>query len=165
MSTLVLGLGNPYARDDAAGLRLAAAAQERWASWPGLSWLPDCSTGGLDLLPLLTGHSRLVLFDSIRTAEGRPGDWHRFTAADLRETRHLDSIHDLNFATALELGRALGMDLPADREIHIFAVEIEENDEFGEEFSPSLAAVWPRLCRELLAEAAGLLHEVEPAKE
>jgi hydrogenase maturation protease len=157
MKTLVLGMGNPYARDDAAGIRLAEEAWRRLGPRPGLDWLCDCATGGLDLLEHLTGHDRVVVFDSIR-AGGRPGDWLRFSAAALRDTLHLDSIHDANFATALELGRALGQPLPADEEIHIFAVEIAENGDFGEDFSPQLAAAWPDLLEEVLAEALPLLR-------
>jgi hydrogenase maturation protease len=155
--TLVLGMGNPYVMDDSIGLRLAGELKLRLDHTPGLSWATDCSSGGLELLDQLAGHERLVVFDAIRTRGGRPGDWYRFNAGALRETRHLSSIHDANFATALELGRALGMRLPPDDEIHIFAVEIAANDCFGEELSPELGSVYSAIRDEILAEAAPLL--------
>jgi len=164
VKTLLLGLGNPFVRDDAVGIRLARAARRELGDRPELDWRPECSTGGLDLLPLLEGYDRLLVFDAIRTRGGRPGDWYRFTARELRETRHLDSVHDVNFATALELGRRLGMVLPPDGEIHILAVEILANDEFGQEFSPLLEQAWPGLQREVLAEVRRLLEaETDPA--
>jgi hydrogenase maturation protease len=155
--TLLLGLGNPFVRDDAAGILLAREARSRLGHRQELSWAPECSTGGLDLLPLLEGFQRALVFDSIRTRNGRPGDWHRFTARELRGTRHLDSMHDMNFATALELGRRVGMDLPPDEEIHIFAVEILENGEFGHGLSAPLLEVWPDLLEDVMAELSVLL--------
>jgi hydrogenase maturation protease len=158
MRTLVLGMGNPYVMDDSVGLRMAAEFHRQAGDPPGVTWATDCAAGGLDLLDLLAGHQRLLVFDAIRTRGGRPGDWYRLDAASLRETRHLGSIHDANFATALELGRTLGMDLPRDGEIHIFAVEIQDNECFGETLSPQLEAAWPGLRHEILAEADRLLH-------
>lgn len=160
MKALVLGLGNPIVRDDAVGIRLAEAVRERLGGREDLDWLPECSTGGLDLLEHLRGYQRLVVFDSIRSG-GRAGEWHLFDARALRESLHLDSLHDANFATALELGRALGQPLPADEDIHIFAVEIVENEDFGEAFSPELAAAWPALREEVLAEACLLLDSTK----
>ena len=163
MRTLVLGMGNPYVADDSVGLRLAAALRGLLEGLPGVDWATDCAAGGLELLDILAGHQRLLVFDAIRTRGGRPGDWHRFDASALRETRHLGSIHDANFATALELGRALGMDLPADDEIHIFAVEIQDNETFSESLSPPLQAAWPVYSSGILEEAAKLL-EGSPAR-
>lgn len=157
MKVLVLGLGNPIITDDAVGVRLAEALREMCGDPPGVDWEPECSVGGLNLVDLLAGYDRVLLFDSIRTAGGRPGEWHRFDAAALRATQHLSNVHDANFATALELGRRLGLPLPADAEIHIFAAEIVENRTFGESLSPELAAAWPALRAEILAEAARLL--------
>ena len=119
--------------------------------------MPECSVGGLNLLDVLSGYERVIVFDSIRTADGVPGDWYRFTAAHLRDTLHLRNVHDVNFATALELGRRTGMPLPADESIHIFAIEIEECATFGEALSPVLAAAYPELRADLLDEVRALL--------
>jgi hydrogenase maturation protease len=157
VKTLVLGLGNPIVTDDAVGLRLARDLQEQLGEMPGVDWFPDCSIGGLDLLERLAGYDRLVVLDAIRTRDGRAGDWYRFTAEALRETRHLSNVHDANFATALELGRRLGLALPPDPEIHVFAVEILENTCFGETLSSELERAYPTVRREILAEVRELL--------
>jgi hydrogenase maturation protease len=159
MRTLVLGLGNPIVQDDAVGIRLARELHSRGGERPGVEWFPDCSAGGLELLEHLAGYDRVVVLDAIRTRDGRPGNWYRFTAAELRETRHLSSIHDANFATALELGRRLGLALPRDEEIHVFAVEIDVHDAFGGELSPALSAVYPVLVDEIGAEVAAILDD------
>lgn len=157
MRRLVIGLGNPIVQDDAVGIRLARDLHSRIGDRPDVEWWPECTSGGLDLLERLAGFDRVVVLDAIRTRGGRPGDWHRFTAADLRETRHLSSVHDANFATAIELGRRLGLALPLDEEIHIFAVEIAANDTFDEALSVPVAEAYPSLVDEIGAEVAELL--------
>ncbi|MBI5385170.1 MAG: hypothetical protein HZA90_10840 [Verrucomicrobia bacterium] len=108
-----------------------------------LDVIEECSVGGLNLLDLLRGYERVIVLDSLQTSDATPGAWHRFTAEALRETVHLTNIHDANFATALGLGRRLGLPLPEDREIHIFAVEIEDNRTFSERMTPALERAYP----------------------
>jgi len=158
MRTLLLGLGNPILMDDSVGIRLAGDIATRLGPRPALDVLPECSVGGLEMLEVLSGYDRVIVVDSIRTAGGIPGDWHRFTAESLRETVHLSNIHDANFATALELGRRMGRPLPADGEIHVFAVEVEENATFGENLSARVAAAYPRILEEIAAEIRGVLE-------
>ena len=147
-SALLLGLGNPILGDDAIGLRLASMVAERLsASGPlaDLEVVDDCSTGGLELLELLAGRKRIVLVDSIVTGKAAPGTLHRFTADALPPTRHLAGPHDADLATALALGRRLGMELPPDEAIAIFAVEIEPAYEFGWTLTPELQRTAPAI--------------------
>jgi hydrogenase maturation protease len=157
MRTLLLGMGNPIATDDAVGLRLARFLGERLAG-PGLDVVDDCSVGGLELLPLLEGYQRVVVTDAIRTRGGIPASWYRFTAARLTETCHLSNVHDANFATALALGRRLGMALPPDDEIHVFAVEIKEDRVISDQMTPELEGAWTCYSAEILAEVEALLR-------
>lgn len=156
MTTLVLGLGNPIVADDGIGIRLARDFEAELGARDGVTWRPECSVGGLNLLDLVVGFDRVILLDGIVTPGGRPGAWYRFTAEALRQTRYLSSIHDANFATVLELGRRLGLPVPRDDEIHIFAIEIVAHEEFGEGLSPELAAAYPRLREEIGEELARL---------
>ena len=155
--TLLLGMGNPILSDDAVGVRLARDLGAALAGTPGLEVVPECSAGGLALLELLHGYDRVVVVDSIKTRGGRPGDWYRFTAAALRETMNLRNVHDANFATALALGRRLGHPLPADEEIHVLAVEIEENREFSESLSPALERAYAGVLAGMLDELRSLV--------
>ncbi len=157
MKALLLGLGNPILSDDSVGIRLAKEIAGRLGERPDLDVVPDCSAGGLELLEVLSGYDRVIVLDSIVTAEGVPGDWSRFTAASLQETVHLSNVHDANFATALALGRGMGKPLPPDREIHILAVEVAENRTFGETLSPQVATVYPRILEAMTVEVRALL--------
>lgn len=163
MKTLLLGMGNPILRDDAVGIRLAMDVAGRLGPMADLDVSADCSASGLDLLPLIAGHDRLVVFDSIRTRDGIPGTWYRFTAANMRPTINLTNIHDTNFATALELGRRLGMDLPPPEAIHIFAVEIADTQTFDERMTPALEQAYPEYAAAIFAEVQSLLSPAPPS--
>jgi hydrogenase maturation protease len=165
---LLLGLGNPILGDDAIGVRLAALVAERLAASGGggsggpggpggsggladLEVIDDCSAGGLELLEPLAGRTRVVLIDAIVTGRAPPGTLHRFTAAALPSTRRLAGPHDADLATALALGRRLGLQLPADEAIAIFAVEIKPACEFRATLSPDLQRAVPALADEIAA--------------
>jgi hydrogenase maturation protease len=150
-------MGNPILGDDAVGIRLARDVHARVGNPRGVDFVEECCVGGLNLLDLMAGHERLVVIDSIKTVGGRPGTWYRFDASSLRETMNLRNVHDANFATTLQLGREMGMVLPADAECHIFAVEIADNDTFSERLSDELREAYPELVEEITAEVAGLL--------
>ena len=158
MKTLLLGMGNPILCDDAVGVRLARDFKRELEGFRELDVLEDCSVGGLNLLDIFTGYQRAVVLDSIRTTEGIPGNWYYFTADALRETVHLTNIHDANFATAMELGRALGLPLPLSSEIHIFVVEAKENRTFSEQMTPELETAYCCFASGILGEIRRLLQ-------
>lgn len=186
MNLLLLGMGNPILSDDAIGVRLAADCRtslsnersEPRESFVGptyransphqglptfasrqarLDIVQECSVGGINLIDVLRGYDRVVVFDSLQTSDSRPGAWHRFTAEALRDTVHLTNIHDANFATALAFGRRLGLPLPEDSEIHIFAVEIQDNRTFSERMTPALEQAYPQLRAGIFRELRELL--------
>ena len=158
MKTLLLGMGNPILCDDAVGVRLAHDFKPELEGIRELDVFEDCSVGGLNLLDILAGYDRVVILDSIRTTEGVPGDWYYFTAGALRETLHLTNLHDANFATAMELGRALGLSLPLSKNIHIFAVEAKENRIFSSQMTPQLEEAYCRYAPGIFGEIIKLLQ-------
>lgn len=158
VKTLLLGMGNPILSDDAVGIRLAHFLGTRLAHVPGLSLLEECSIGGLNILEVLAGYDRVIILDSIRTSGAKPGDWYRFTGESLRETLHLHSVHDTNMATALVLGRELGLKLPEDQDIHIFAVEVQDNITFSERMTEELERDFLQYAEEIYQEIVELVN-------
>lgn len=157
MKTLLMGMGNPILTDDAVGVRLAREIGSQLADIPGLTVMEECSVGGLNIIEVVEGYDRMIILDSIRTTGGNPGDWHRFTSKVLRDTMNLNNIHDVNFATALELGRRMGMKLPAEEDIHIFAVEVLDLITFSESMTDPLESAFPVFCGEILREIEAIL--------
>jgi hydrogenase maturation protease len=143
--TVVLGMGNPILSDDAIGIQLATVLKPQLEGIPGVDVVEECCVGGLNLLDVIEGYDRLVALDSIKTIGGVPGTWYAFDATALRETMNLRNVHDANFATALALGRHMGMYLPDDRRCHVVAVEIADNMTFSESLSPTLEAALPKI--------------------
>lgn len=140
-SVLILGLGNDILTDDAIGLRVLDAMQERF---PGLFEYRKCDLGGLDTLELIKGFERVVMIDAIKTHDGIPGNVSFLTPEDFRHTLHISNFHDIDILNAMEIGRKLGMQIPG--KFDIIAVEILEDKEFGEHLSPQLEAAFPQIC-------------------
>ena len=144
-NTLILGLGNDILTDDGIGPRLVCDLA-KMISDPNVQF-DTAGCGGLEIMEYIKGYKKVVFIDAIRTRDGKPGDVYYFIPSDFRETSHLSSLHDVSFLTALKLGNTLNMDLPSD--LHIIAVEIIEDMEFSEEFTPPLKEKYPGILEEV----------------
>jgi hydrogenase maturation protease len=137
-STLVLGMGNPILSDDGVGLLVAGRlAGEQ---------LPQSEVGGLRLLELVRGFTRVIIIDALKSpaeAGREPGQIVRYEAKDFKGGHRYGSAHSIGLDTVLELGHRLGYDMPG--EVIVFAIEAEDVETFGEELSPSVAAAAERV--------------------
>jgi hydrogenase maturation protease len=149
--TLVLGLGNPILSDDGIGCRVALALQEELKD-PDVDVM-EAGIAGLDFLDLLAPYDRAIIIDAIQTGEGTPGRIYRFEPDVLASTRHAGTPHDVNFATALELGRKLGLPLP--RQITIFGIETRDVTSFSEECTPEVMKAVPACADMVIRELNG----------
>ena len=168
MKTLVLGLGNPILTDDGVGVKVAEAVQAALPADVPVE-VSEVSVGGLTLMERMVGYERVILIDActwtppghstgaperpIQRWTGQPGTVHRLTLEELRTispTQHSVSSHDTSLATALELGRQMGLSLP--EEIIIYAIEVENITDFGDEPTPAVARAIPRVTEAVLAE-------------
>ena len=145
MKTLVLGMGNPILSDDGIGIHVARALEGR-VNQQGVT-VTETSMGGLNLLDLLVNFDRVIIIDAIQTVGGKVGQVYRLEPEVFNTTRHASSPHDVNFATALELGKKLGLALP--RQIDIFAIEVADVTTFSEKCSPEVERVVP-VCVEMV---------------
>jgi len=105
---------------------------------------------GLDFLELLAGYDKVIVIDAIQTGQGAPGSVYRLEPDILFQTRHAGTPHDVSLGTALELGKRLGLPLPA--QLRIFAIEVKDVDSFGEECTPEVMAAVPECVRLVLEE-------------
>lgn len=135
-NTLIIGIGNDILMDDGIGPKLVKELEQR-EPLEGVDY-QTISLGGLDILESIQGYGTVVFIDAIKTKGGVPGSVYRFTTRDFQETLHLSNLHDISFLTAIELGRHMEMGIPEN--IHIFAIEIVEDMEFGESFTPEIEA-------------------------
>jgi hypothetical protein len=103
------------------------------------------------------GYARLVVFDSIKTRGGVPGR-EPVHGGGSQETMNLTNVRGTNFATALELGRRLGQDVPTAEMSHIFAVEVLDNMTFDDRMTPALERAYPEYSNAIFAEVDALLR-------
>ena len=103
--------------------------------------LVESSASGLSLLDLITGYDKLIIIDAIKTEGGEAGKIYRLGEDNLGAIRHSASPHDVNLATALELGRKLGAALP--QQIIIFAIEVVDVTTFSEKCTPEVEKAIP----------------------
>jgi hydrogenase maturation protease len=144
---LILGLGNDILTDDGIGPRLAHDLAQMIDN-PDVNF-DTASCGGLEIMEYIKGYDKVIFIDAIRSQDGKPGDVYYFVPSDYRETSNLSSLHDINFLSALELGNSLNMGLPVD--LHIIAIEIIEDLEFGEEFTTPLKEKYPEILDDVFA--------------
>ncbi len=148
MKTLILGIGNPVLCDDGVGIRVAREVGKRVRD-PQITITEACH-GGLSILDAILGYDRVLIIDSIQTKEGTPGEVYRLRPSDLSFARHLSSPHQVNFITALELGKTL--DLPMPERIDIIAVEAGEVNRFRERCTPEVEQAIPAAVEMVLSE-------------
>lgn len=132
---LLLGLGNAILCDDGVGIH-AVRAIEPDARSAGIE-VREAEVAGFQLLDLLTGFDAVIVVDAARLEGARPGDVHVLAAHELPASLHLVAAHQIDLASALALGRELGMPMPAD--VRIVAVHVEDDRTFSETCTPAVA--------------------------
>ena len=150
MKTLVLGLGNPILSDDGIGFHVTRVLESR-LNQPEVT-VTEASMAGLSLLDLLAGYDRAIIIDAVQTVGGKAGQIYRLEPDVFDAARHAGTPHEVNFTTALELGKKLGLALP--QQIVIFAIEVKNITSFSEECTPEVERAIPVVVDMVMAELA-----------
>ncbi len=131
---IIYGLGNPYRCDDAVGIKVAEQLKNIFTD-PRVT-IRSGSIDGLTMLDEIRGYERVIIVDSIKTADGTPGDIYRTTVdpSDVPSTVSLS--HGISFLSALRMGARFGYDMP--HRIELFTIEIADNESFTEECTQSV---------------------------
>jgi hydrogenase maturation protease len=154
---LILGIGNDILKDDGIGPRLVKDLKKE--SFPEGVSFETSAMGGLEILELIRDYHTVLILDAIKTRDGVPGEVYYFNPEDFHETMHLSNLHDVNFITALELAKKIKLSIP--ETIHIIAVEIVEDLEFGRSLSPELEAEYPKILEKVHQHLYSKLLPVE----
>ena len=147
MKTFIIGLGNPILGDDGIGPRAAAALAPLLAHRADIE-VKELGMGGMRLMEALDGADRAIVLDAMVTGSNPPGTIGLWPLADLPGTKNITCLHDTRLITALEVGRALGMDLPTN--IDVFGVEATAVDTFTESLTLPVAQALPTLVNRVL---------------
>ncbi len=145
MRTAVIGLGNPLRGDDGVGPRVVSELRRR--GLPNNVMAIDGGNAGLDLLDELDKWERVVIVDAADLGL-EPGQFARFTLADIKLRDDRFFSHSVGLGEVLLLANALGRRLP---EIVIFGVQPAEIG-WGEGLSQAVEAAIPALSDAILEE-------------
>jgi hydrogenase maturation protease len=141
MRVLVLALGNPILCDDGVAFHVLERMRPHLLESDDLV-IEEACTGGMDLLTWLMDFDRVLILDAVLTRKRPPGHVGIYSVDDLEDSIHADSPHHTNFATAMELGRAVHADrMP--REVVIVGVEVMNVLDFTEDLTPDVEAAVP----------------------
>ena len=145
----LIGVGNRFRRDDAAGLEVAERLK---ATEPAGVRIVEEEGEPTSLIRDFALMKEVLIVDAVSTG-GKPGDLHRFDATDepLPAETFRSSTHALGVADAIELARELGR-LP--HRIAVYGIE-GESFETGEGLSPAVEATVAALVAELADELGG----------
>lgn len=144
---VIVGLGNEIAGDDGAGIWVARKLGEILQDRPEVEIVP-LPWAGFSLLDVLVGRQRAVIIDCLCTGLYPPGTIVRLNEKNFRGSVRLNSFHDINFATLLELGKKMGWQMPV--QIAIWGIEGAEMGEFKEELSPAVLRAVDQVVNEIL---------------
>jgi hydrogenase maturation protease len=140
---IVIGVGNPYRRDDGLGPALVGLLRDRGV--PGTILATSLGETG-DLIDLWDGKDLAVVVDAVRAAPPHPGRVHRLTVGHFNgERARAASSHGMDLGQAVELARELDR-LP--ERLVLYAVEAADVG-FGAELTPAVAAAIHRLADEI----------------
>jgi hydrogenase maturation protease len=142
----VIGIGNAWQGDDAAGLVVAQQLRDR--AGEEITVL-ELEGEPVSLVEAFDGADEAVLVDAVRSG-AEPGTVHRIDATNdpVPATLSAASTHTLGVGEAIELGRALGR-LP--RRIVLYGIEAESLAAGGE-LTPAVARAVDEVVDRVLAE-------------
>jgi hydrogenase maturation protease len=142
--TLVLGLGNEYAGDDAVGVLAVRALRDELA---GNADVVESAASGLALLEVFAGYDRAVVIDSIRTGRSPAGTIVEAGLAQLGPAI-APSLHQAGMPELAAVAARLGMGFPG--RTRVLAVEVAGPLMFGAPLSEPVAAAIAPLGRRVL---------------
>jgi hydrogenase maturation protease len=150
---VVLGLGNPFRGDDAAGLRVAEEVERLLRERPvsGVTVLTS-TRAGLDVIDLLTGSTRAIVVDCLEAAHPCPGHVRRLTLDACSGSARLVGAHDLSLGDAFAFARATGIPMPT--EVEVYGIEAAGTEQIEEGLSPAVATAVTALAADIHAQAA-----------
>jgi hydrogenase maturation protease len=146
MHTLVLGLGNELATDDAIGVLVAWRVREHISA---AADVVESSASGMAPIEIFAGYERAIVIDSIRTGRNPPGT---ITELGLNDVGRVNAprLHHAGLPEMAAIADQLGLHFPV--ETRVLAVEVLHPYTLGGALTEPLAAAIDRLARRVRAQ-------------
>jgi hydrogenase maturation protease len=155
LKILIIGIGNPFRSDDAAGLCVVRSLKEAGFN---TAMLVEHSGEGAALMETWKGAEAVILIDAVSSGAA-PGTLHRLEplVKPLPAAMFQHSTHAFSIPQAIELSRALNQ-LPA--RLVLFGIE-GKDFQAGEELSPEVAGALPKITKQVTEEIRRLRSQAE----
>ena len=150
---LILGLGNTILSDDGVGIYAVRRVRELVEPSEPID-VEEAELGGFALLDLLEGYRAGVIVDAVEWRSLAPGALRTVDLAEFMPTARLAAGHQIDLPTALELGKTLGLPMPA--RVVIVAIQVQDPRLLGEQCTDAVAAAIGPAARLALKLARGL---------
>jgi len=151
MRILFLGLGNPILSDDGVGIRVVEEIKRILGERDGI-YFDTGNINSLHILDAIQGYDKVVIVDAIKKG-GKPGTLYHIPLEELEPTIHHTSLHTINLATAIDLGKRLSREMPT--EISIYGIEVKDTERFSENLTPELEKRVPEIVEEVIKREMG----------
>lgn len=131
---LVLGIGNPFRRDDGIG----PAVIGRLKSENGLEEIDllDGGTDGLSLIEYIKGYGKVLIVDAVDMGVA-PGEVRVFSPGEAKLTIKADALSTHGFGLAEVISLMETLEITSD--LHIIGIQAKDVT-FGEEMSPEVSS-------------------------
>jgi hydrogenase maturation protease len=132
--TLVLGLGNPLMSDEGIGNHLIERLSKLAEKYPCVDFV-DAGTGGLKILHLFEGRSKVIIIDCANMGT-EPGCIKKFPPDQVSSVKKMShySLHEQDLLQIINLAKKLDQ---CQQEIVIFGIQPESSC-FGQKLSKKL---------------------------
>jgi hydrogenase maturation protease len=145
-TVLVIGLGSPIMTDDAIGLKVAELIGSMRLD--NVEVMQE-AIGGLDIIPMIMGYRNVIIVDAIKTGACEPGTVIIFDPEDFEPTVTNASAHEINLATAMQMGRQLEPEsMPLS--VRFVAIEVSDIMTVGETMTEAVSDALPRAAEAVL---------------
>ena len=148
---VVIGVGNPYRRDDGVGPAVIDRLRRR--AQAGVR-LEESDGEPSQLLELWSGADLAIVVDAVRTVDSRPGRIHRLQLGGTPPVGSAASSHRVDLGDAVALARAVDR-MPAS--LVMYGVEVDDIS-FGPGLTPAVEAAAGEI-------AAAILDLVKDARD
>lgn len=147
---LVMGVGNPLARDEGVGTAVIGLLERDYA-FPENVRLVDAGTMGMKIINLLRDVDFLLVVDAVQGTGEAPGTVVGLSPEDIAPNQVLHSLHDMRLIDVLQAAELLDM-RPA--EAVFVGVEVAEIEMMRPGLTPVVEAAVPAAAEAMLGALA-----------
>lgn len=144
MRTIIVGIGNPLMGDDGVGVKVARMIGNE----TNIEFI-EMNTAGMDVVENILGYDCAVIIDGVFDERKDEGDVVEYLLEEFEERVHMASIHEMNFPTALKIGK-LHYPEKIPEKILIFGIVIKDIQEFHDTLSENIERKLKDICKKIM---------------